>query len=109
MPYYIEKDTFILVHAGLNLMLDDPLSDKETMLWANDNSIMNQAWLGNRIIVHGHRIRTRQRIQKNIQGLHTFPVIGIDNGCVYPYEDYHHLCAVELTSMELYFQENIDI
>jgi serine/threonine protein phosphatase 1 len=109
MPYFIEKDKFILVHAGLNLKHEDPLSEKETMLWGNENSNINQEWLDKRIIIHGHRIRPRQRIQKNIQELHTFPILGIDNGCVYPYDDYHHLCAIELNNMELYFQENIDV
>ena len=109
MQYYIEKEAFILVHAGLNMHLADPFSDRRTMLWSfDDHPTVHRQWLGRRIIVHGHRIHSRQRIQINMQELHKFPILGIDNGCVYPYEDYHHLCAVELTTMELFFQENID-
>lgn len=109
MEYCIETNDFVFVHAGLNLAINDPLSDKRTMLWAfKDSPVKNYQWLGNRIVVHGHRIRSRQNIEKNMRVLHEIPILNIDNGCVYPYEDYNHLCAVELTTRELYFQENID-
>lgn len=109
MPRFIEKPPFIFVHAGLNFNLPDPLSDEETMLWSfEDKPEVNKEWLGDRIIVHGHRIHTRERISNDIRQLRTFPVLGIDNGCVYQNYGYNHLCAVELHSMELSFKKNID-
>ncbi|MDF9795712.1 serine/threonine protein phosphatase 1 [Catalinimonas alkaloidigena] len=110
LSYYLEKDHFLFVHAGLNFKLADPLGDKESMLWSfDDRPKVNKKWLGDRIIVHGHRIHTRSRIRQNISELDTFPVLGIDNGCVYPKREYNKLCAVELNNMELYFQKNIEI
>ena len=36
-------------------------------------------------------------------------VVDIDNGCVYNSPGKFHLCAFELSSKKLYFQENIEI
>lgn len=109
LEYFLEKDNFLFVHAGVNFELEDPLEDKETLLWSfDDHPKVNRKWLGDRIIVHGHRIHTRDRIRQNINELEEFPVLGIDNGCVYPKREYNKLCAVELNSMELSFQKNIE-
>lgn len=113
MSYYIEKDQFIFVHAGLNFRIPDPFADKDKMVWAFENKPeQNLEWLGDRIVVHGHRIRTREQIKNNLKKLRKlkkFPVLGIDNGCVYQKSNYNHLCAIELSSMELNFHKNIDV
>jgi len=110
MDHYILKDKFIFVHAGLNFDKINPLSDRETMLWSfEDSPRINREWLKDRLIVHGHRIRTRTQIKANIERLESFPMLGIDNGCVYQKRGYHQLCALELNSMELSFHENIDV
>lgn len=109
MPYYLERNKFIFVHAGLNFGIQDPFTDRETMVWATeDHPKVNQEWLGSRIIVHGHRIRSREVIRHDIRKLEKHPVLGIDNGCVYPKSIYNKLCAIELNSMEVSFQKNVD-
>lgn len=109
MPYFIEKEQFIFVHAGLNFSIPNPFADEESMLWSfDDNPMVNRDWLRNRIVIHGHRIRTSEQIRNNISRLDAFPVLGIDNGCVYPKRKYNHLCALELPSMTLSFQKNIE-
>ncbi|WPP51589.1 metallophosphoesterase [Catalinimonas niigatensis] len=109
LPRFIEKDRFIFVHAGLNFSIPDPFADEESMLWAfDDRPVVNIPWLSGRIVVHGHRIHPREQIKDDIGRLDTYPILGIDNGCVYQKKRYNHLYAVELHTMELSFQKNID-
>jgi serine/threonine protein phosphatase 1 len=109
MDYYREYEDLILVHAGLNLRSSNPLLDREAMLWirAGDRRV-NRDWLGDRIIVHGHTPRAQRKIQKQAKDFAKHPIIGIDNGCVYQRHGMNHLCALELNTMELVFEQNID-
>ncbi len=110
LSFYIEKDNFILVHAGLNLNIGNPFSDEDVMVWSESSTqITATPWLGKRIIVHGHTIRPRRQIIQSINQLDQFPILGIDNGCVYPYHEYNHLCAIELNDRKVFFQKNIDV
>ena len=110
MKYYIEYQNLILVHAGLNLGIADPLLDTEAMLWMRyEDRKVNKRWLGERIIVHGHTPHSRRRVQRQVEERAMNPVIGIDNGCVYLRPGMHHLCALELNTMELVFVPNRDV
>jgi len=52
---YIEIDNYILVHAGLDFNLEDPLKDEYGLLWVRDwYKHIDYNWLDDRIIVHGH-------------------------------------------------------
>jgi len=53
MPAYIELDDYLLVHAGLDYSLDNPLEDEYAMLWAGDFDA-NPEKIGGRILIHGH-------------------------------------------------------
>ncbi len=109
MDYYREYKDLILVHAGLNLRASNPLLDREAMLWIRyGDRRVNRDWLGDRIIVHGHTPRARRKIQKQVEEFAKHPIIGIDNGCVYQRNGMHHLCALELDTMELVFEGNVD-
>lgn len=108
MAHYLEVDRYILVHAGLNLSIADPFSDKNAMLWIRGDNTLNKKWLGDRVIVHGHTPQGKSQIEKNVKKMNQHPIVGIDSGCVYPRGEYHHLCALELHSHELVFQKNID-
>ena len=109
MDYYRVYKNLILVHAGLNLNADDPLADREAMLWIRyDNRDVSRAWLEDRTIIHGHTPHSRRRIQHQVERRHEHPIIGIDNGCVYRRTGMNHLCALELDTMELVFERNVD-
>jgi serine/threonine protein phosphatase 1 len=109
MEYYREYKDMILVHAGLNLRAANPLTDYEAMLWIrNGDRRVNRDWLGERLVVHGHTPYPRRKIQKQAEGYAKHPLIGIDNGCVYQRHGMNHLCALELDTMELVFEQNAD-
>ena len=67
LEYFITLQSFILVHAGLNFMIEDPFDDKHSMLWVKEYKV--------------DRVKA-----------------GFGN-----------LVALELTSMELKVQNNVDI
>ena len=55
LPFYHEVGDYILVHAGLNFLEADPLTDTEAMMWIrNWYQWIDYNWLGNRTILHGH-------------------------------------------------------
>ncbi len=109
LPRYHLTPEYVLVHAGLNFGLADPLEDEHSLIWIRGwyNRIDPQ-WLNGRLIVHGHTpIPKLEIIRMRDQTTH-LPVIDIDCGCVFDSPYYRHLCALELESRELYFQPNID-
>ncbi len=110
LPYYFEVDNYILVHAGLNFMIEDPFEGKEGMIWIrNWYGNINKAWLGDKIIVHGHTVTESLKVANAIQNFDNIPVIDIDAGCyVTALPQYGHLCAFDLTSQEIHLQKNID-
>ena len=104
-PYLIKLDDFVLVHAGLNFSAPDPFVDTEAMLWSREREVV-KGLIGNRRVIGGHTPLTRKEIQRNLKG----DLIMLDNGCVYKGEPgLGSLVALELDSMTLYFQENIDM
>ncbi|MEM1318906.1 MAG: metallophosphoesterase family protein [Bacteroidota bacterium] len=109
LPYFLEVDQYILVHAGLDFK-DQPLENFRAMLWIrNWYHQVDRAWLGDRIVVHGHTPIPRAAIKLQLAMLGRLPVLNIDNGC-YRYQDMQRgqLCAFEMTEQKLYFQPNID-
>ena len=110
MDYYRAYRNLMLVHAGLNLTIPNPLTDPEAMLWMRYDPDENIArtWLGDRIIVHGHTPYPRRHVRQQIDERAQRPLISIDNGCVYQRTGMHHLCALELDTMELVFERNVD-
>ena len=105
LPYYLEVDQYLLVHAGINTRAAAPFEDREFMLWARDwYPKINRDWLGKRLIVHGHTPISREDIRAQLAGIDRVPVINIDNGCVFPGQALNHLCAFELTEQRFFFQ-----
>lgn len=105
LPYYLESDEYIFVHAGLNFSpRSHPLEDKDRMLWIRHwYPMIDYQWLGKRYIVHGHTPTLSMTINKNFQFFEELKVLNIDAGCVFPMSGYGNLCAVDLTGRELYF------
>jgi serine/threonine protein phosphatase 1 len=106
LPYYYLLDDFIIVHGGLNFKIDEPLKDKESMVWIRDNNV-DLKKTGGRKIVSGHTPTTIDKIQKSLKK----DRIILDGGCVYygKHPALGYLVGLELDSMQLYFQRNIDI
>jgi serine/threonine protein phosphatase 1 len=104
LPNYIVLDDFILVHACMNFDIPDPFADPEAMLWARSCEVKREL-LGGRRLVCGHTPVSRDAVR---QSLATDRIM-LDNGCVYKGNArLGSLAALELNSMSLYFQENIE-
>jgi serine/threonine protein phosphatase 1 len=76
--FYIETKEFILTHAGLNFSIENPISDKEAMLWIR-NFTVNKDYLKGKILIHGHTPRTREYVIS--QKLES--PVNLDGGCVF--------------------------
>ena len=108
LEYFIKLDHYILVHAGLNFGLDDPFLDKEAMLWIKEFKIDPEK-TGNRKIVHGHVPVSLEFIELQKNTNH-YGFIDLDNGIYMPKSTgFGNLVALELTSMEMKVQRNLDM
>jgi serine/threonine protein phosphatase 1 len=100
--YFIETDGFIFVHAALNMNIENPYSDTDTMLWEREPlKHLNDGWLKNRKLIHGHHPKSQDAILKSI--LNNEKVIGIDNGTYLKKEGYGTLCVLELETLNVKF------
>ena len=107
LKYFVSLEKFILVHAGLNCLIDDPFTDTRSMLWLRDYEIIPEK-TGNRKIIHGHVPVSLEFIDLSLKNSY-YKFIDLDNG---PYlagkEGYGNLVALELTNMEMVIQDNRD-
>lgn len=106
LPYYVELENYLLIHAGLNFDLDDPFKDDFSMLNIRKMDV-DLSKTGNKQIIHGHVPTAYQEIEKllNFSNNH----ISIDSGCVYHHiHALNHLVALDIRSRKLYIQKNID-
>ena len=109
LPHYFEVENYILVHAGLNFDMPNPLDGLTSMMWIRRwYEDINYHWLDNRIIVHGHTPQKKQIIEHQHKKLEKRGVLDIDCGCVFDISNMGYLCAFNLTDQELVFQVNID-
>jgi serine/threonine protein phosphatase 1 len=106
LPYYVDLEQFVLVHAGLNFKNEDPFEDKLSMLWLRDYEIKPEM-IGYRRIIHGHMPVNLELITLTVQNkFYKF----IDNGIYMTgREGYGNLVALELNSMEFVIQDNLDM
>lgn len=107
LEYYIETEDFVFVHAGLNFANDDPFEDKHAMLWFRDYEVIPEK-IGFKKIIHGHVPVSLEFIDLNIK-TPSYPFIDLDNG-VYMKDQagFGNLLALEINTMELKVQPNID-
>jgi serine/threonine protein phosphatase 1 len=107
--YHVDEK-FIFVHAGLNFSQENPLNDEQSMRWIiNWYETIDHKWLQHKTIIHGHQVIGRDEILKMKNDYGKNQVINIDNGCYLKGEaNFGNLCCLNLTTMELMFQENID-
>lgn len=108
MECYAIYKHFILVHAGLNFDIPDPLQDKRAMLWTRKFKV--SSGYADKVIVHGHTPTALMDIQESILNVEKESQINIDNGCVYGLNEFYgNLCCLDLDNLKLYIQPNIDL
>ena len=104
LPLYIMLDNFVIVHAGLNFDTLNPFSDTEAMLWTR-SPFVDQQRIGGRRLICGHTPVTLTRLEESLNS----SKIMLDNGCVFGcLPEMGNLVALELESMTLFLQPNID-
>jgi serine/threonine protein phosphatase 1 len=102
--FFYEFKNFIFVHAAINMNLENPYSDIQTLLWErNPQKYFNSNWLGNRIVIHGHHPDIKNSIINKI--VLKEKIIGIDNGIYLKRNGFGSLCILELESWRVNFIE----
>jgi serine/threonine protein phosphatase 1 len=105
LPLYILLDDFFIVHAGLNFDRPSPFDDTEAMLWTRSSYVDRQR-IGGRRLICGHTPVPRSLLEVSLNS----NKIMIDNGCVFiDRPEMGNLAALELESMTLFLQPNIDL
>jgi serine/threonine protein phosphatase 1 len=107
LQFYLKWKNFLIVHAGFNFEIDDIFSDTQSMLWIREYKI-DTAKLGGRKIIHGHVPVTLDFINQSIYS-NSFQFIDLDNGVYLTGKPgFGNLLALELNTMELLVQPNLD-
>ncbi len=105
MPFYHETPGYLLVHAGLNFNADDPLEDRDSMLWARHwEAEINRPWLGDRILVYGHTPAPMATVRESAETMRKTQLICLDSGCAMPGAGYGYLTALNLDTGEATFE-----
>jgi len=112
LPYFYELESHLIVHAGFDFTIENPLSSDpdnlEEMVWLRSwEKNYSGDKVGNKTIIHGHVITPLNEITENINK--NANILPLDNGCVYPKgADYGNLLCFNITKNELIIQENIE-
>ena len=108
LPYYRIVDDYILVHAGLDFSIENPLANTTAMLTFKKMTII-PTLIDHKIIIHGHTKCTRKKTEQMIAQRHHDHRINLDNGCIFiGKQEYGSLLALNLDTMAIESQENID-
>lgn len=103
--FFMEYGEFVMVHANLNFRMPDPFEDREAMLWSR-NREAEISLIGGRRVIGGHTPVDMEEIKRSL----TTDKIMLDNGCVYAGEPgLGNLLALELETMAIHSQQNIDM
>jgi serine/threonine protein phosphatase 1 len=107
LDYYLKWNKFLIVHAGFNFKNADIFSDTWAMMWVKDYKIEPDK-LGEFKIIHGHVPVPLDFIYETIKS-ESFQFIDLDNGVYLENQPgYGNLLALELNTMELLVQPNVD-
>jgi serine/threonine protein phosphatase 1 len=106
LEFYIQLPDYLLVHAGFDFNSKDIFKNKEAMLNIRDYKVDNNVMKGKRLL-HGHTPTALYSIKKALK--HKDQCINLDAGCVY-YKNapFGNLVALNMDTMKLYVQNNID-
>lgn len=93
LPFFIETDRYIFVHASLNTNADEPFLDTESMIWERECKNDFEKTNG-KIIIHGHTPFPKEDFDLNYMIRER--VINIDTGCVYDFPGLGYLTILKL-------------
>jgi serine/threonine protein phosphatase 1 len=106
LPYYYELDRFLLVHAGFDTSLKNPLKGWKEMLWIRQMAY-DSVKLSGKTVIHGHVPTQIDEIKKSIRK--GSAEIKLDNGCIRAsVPQYGSLICLKIDSGELLEQRNLD-
>jgi len=108
LPYQLDIPDFALVHAGYNFRLppDQMRTDWHAMLNIKQ-FVFDASRLQGRRLLHGHVPTPTAEVQRQVQI--KAGAISLDTGCVYRHNpELAHLAALNLDSMELILQRNLE-
>jgi serine/threonine protein phosphatase 1 len=100
--YYYEFEQYILVHAALNMKIDNPFSDIKTLVWEREPlKFLDSEWLNDRKLVHGHNPMSQDEILFSLNNNES--IISIDNGVYMKKKGFGTMCVLELKSFKIKF------
>jgi serine/threonine protein phosphatase 1 len=103
MEYCLYVDDFLLSHVGFSQGTRQPSTDTRALF----PQMAFEVELENQKQIHGHQSSSLEEMQQRIEG--NALKISLDGGCVYKHEEaFGQLCALELKSMQLFAQANIE-
>lgn len=106
LPYFVENENFIFVHAGFDLESVDAFRDTSSMLEIR-NWKYNDKLLHGKTVIHGHNVTDLDKIIKSVENKNK--IISLDNGCVFKnIAGYGNLLCLCVNTRELLVQKNID-
>jgi serine/threonine protein phosphatase 1 len=105
LPLLAILDDYVLVHAGLDFSLSNPLVTNNFVLLNTKRMQPSLAKLGERRLLHGHLPIPRASIEQAVS--RNRPAINLDAGCVYyKNQEFGQLCAFNLDTLALFFLQN---
>ena len=103
---FAETKGFLLVHAGIGRDKENPF-DLYSLLWTREEFHNNKALKGRKLI-HGHTPMSLNSIRDRVYDPEE-EFLNLDGGCVYKqFKGFGNLVALNLETMDLFVQENID-
>ena len=104
LNYFFKLEKFILVHGSIDTNSDSPFTKHQEMIWGRNYQI-DITKIDNKKLIVGHTPKTLNEIIESMGS----NVIFLDGGCVYKnYSEYGNLCGLNIDTMELFSQKNID-
>ena len=108
LPFCYKDEDYLLVHAGLDMTKDDPLTETEPaqMLWGDASYLhRDTSCLKSTTLVTGHKIRTLDDIVLSCKTSH----ICLDNGAFTSLQPEHgNLLALNLDTLDITLQPWLD-
>jgi serine/threonine protein phosphatase 1 len=107
LPYFIERDNYLFVHAGFDFSRTNPFENLDAMLVIRD-FYTEPNRLDHKTIIHGHNPIPYPDI-KYILDNSNLEYIPLDAGCVYvDRPGLGNLCIIRLNDLKVWVQPCID-
>ena len=110
LPHYLLVDEYILVHAGVNFALENPLSNPTDLMWMrNWYDKVDYEWLGERYLLHGHVPVVERELWEQYDYLERGRILCLDGGTPNAHlEGFGYMSAFDLDTWELLTQASVE-